>query len=187
MSNSHDVPIIPPIADPADKRKRRMTARWRYTNQLNARASTGPRTPGGKARVARNALAHGLSLPVLSDPAVAPEVEDLARKIAQSVVGRRLDDARHELACRVAEAIIDLRRVRTAKLPLFAKMEADPDSAKPLEQLCRLARYEGRACEHRRRAVRAFYASLVEGFAAVVRRHNKAIREVVNPSKKRLR
>jgi len=36
-------------------------------NRANARASTGPRTARGRARAARNALRHGLSLPRPSD------------------------------------------------------------------------------------------------------------------------
>lgn len=158
-------PPVPPIATPASsaygKPKRRMTARWRFTNRLNARASTGPRTAGGKARVARNALRHGLSLPALSDPGFAPEVVQLAHLIAQSVVGRSLDGERHELACRVAATIIDMRRIRLAKLPLVAAMEADPGNCdKPLAQLWRLYRYERRTLARRKNAVREFYEAV---------------------------
>jgi hypothetical protein len=143
------------------KPKRRMTARWQYTNRLNARASTGPRTAGGKARVARNARQHGLSVPALSEPDLAPEVVELARRIAQSVTGQSLDEARHLLACRVAETLIDLRRVRLAKLPLLARVEADLENcAKPLQRLARLDRYEGRTLSRRKHAVRTFYEAV---------------------------
>ena len=54
----------------------------RAANRANAARSTGPRTRAGKAAVARNALRHGLSLPVLADPALAPEVAALATRIA---------------------------------------------------------------------------------------------------------
>ena len=53
-----------------------------YANRANARASTGPRTAAGKTRSARNARRHGLSVPVLRDPALVPEIESLARRIA---------------------------------------------------------------------------------------------------------
>ena len=47
-------------------------------NRANARVSTGPRTVEGRTRSARNALRHGLSLRVCSDPALCEEVEALA-------------------------------------------------------------------------------------------------------------
>ena len=141
--------------------KRRMTARWRYTNRINARASTGPRTAAGKALVARNALRHGLSLPVPSDLGFAPEIVELAHRIEQSVFGRNLEGVRHELACRIAETLIDLRRIRLAKQPLFAAFEADlANCDKPLVRLVRLGRYEGRAQSRRRQAVRDFYEAV---------------------------
>jgi hypothetical protein len=80
-------------------------------NRANARASTGPRTARGRASAARNALRHGLSQPVCSDPALSEEVEALAREIA----GPDANAEVQELARRVAEAQIDLRRVRYAR------------------------------------------------------------------------
>jgi hypothetical protein len=80
-------------------------------NRANARASTGPRTARGRASAARNALRHGLSQPVCSDPALSEEVEALAREIA----GPDANGEVQELARRVAEAQIDLRRVRYAR------------------------------------------------------------------------
>jgi hypothetical protein len=80
-------------------------------NRANARASTGPRTARGRTRAARNALRHALSLPVCSIPALSEEVQALAREIA----GPGAKAATQELARRVAEAQIDLRRVRYAR------------------------------------------------------------------------
>jgi hypothetical protein len=80
-------------------------------NRANAQASTGPQTTRGRARAARNALRHALSLPVCSIPALSEEVETLAREIA----GPGANAETRELARQVAEAQIDLRRVRYAR------------------------------------------------------------------------
>ena len=46
-------------------------------NRRNALKSTGPKTAAGKAAVAANAHRHGLSIPVLLDPALSREADDL--------------------------------------------------------------------------------------------------------------
>jgi hypothetical protein len=91
-------------------------------NRANARASTGPRTGRGRASAARNALRHGLSLPVCSDPALSEEVEALAREIAGPDAKAEIQ----ELARRVAEAQIDLCRVRYARHQLLSNSLSDP-------------------------------------------------------------
>ena len=127
-------------------------------NRRNALKSTGPRTRAGKAIVARNARTHGLNIPAFCDPGFAREVVELARAIETSVTGAEADATGHELACRIAEAIIDWRRVRLAKLPLAATLDADPGDRRALTQLWRLDRYEARAFSRRKRAIRDFDA-----------------------------
>lgn len=68
------------------------------------RGRTGPRSPAGKARSARNARKHGLSVSVALDPTMREEVDILARKIAGE------NGTLLELAARVAEAQLDLSR-----------------------------------------------------------------------------
>jgi hypothetical protein len=85
--------------------------RKRNANRANARASTGPKTVQGRARVARNAVRHGLSLPISFDPALSHEVETLAREIA----GPDASAISLEFAREIAEAQMDLRRVREAR------------------------------------------------------------------------
>ena len=92
-------------------------------NRANAQASTGPKTADGRARAARNSLRHALSLPVCSNPALSEEVEALAREIA----GPDGNAETQGSALRVAEAQIDLRRVRYARHKLLSDALANPD------------------------------------------------------------
>ena len=125
-------------------------------NRRNALKSTGPKTAAGKAAVAANAHRHGLSLPVLLDPALSREADDLARRIERSVTGAEADAHGHALAGHIAEAVLDLRRVHDAKLPLVIAWEADPSAAGCVSELARLDRYERRAFSQRNAAIRAF-------------------------------
>ena len=91
-------------------------------NRANAQASTGPKTADGRARAARNALRHALSLPVCSNPALSEEVETLGRELA----GPDANAETQDLARQVAEAQIDLRRVRYARHKLLSDALSDP-------------------------------------------------------------
>src|SRR3974377_1335343 len=92
------------------------------TNRANALTSTGPRTARGKARVGRNARRHGLSLFVFADPALSEQVEAVARESA----GAPTNDDIYQLARRVAEAQIDLQRVRYGRHQLLSDALANP-------------------------------------------------------------
>jgi hypothetical protein len=105
------------------KERRATSERKIRANRANARASTGPKTAQGRSRAARNALRHALSLPVSSDPVLSEDVEALAREI----IGTDSNAEIHELARRIAEAQIDLRRVRHARHQLFSQTLSDPD------------------------------------------------------------
>ena len=111
------------------------------------------------ARVARNALRHGLAVPV----AALPEYDDALKQLMTLIVGEDADAARLEVARRVAEATVDLRRIHTAKLALMeslaaheegAEIEAATQPAELTTQLMRLDRYERRALSRRKSAVR---------------------------------
>jgi hypothetical protein len=97
-------------------------ARKISANRANARASTGPKTAQGRARASRNSLRHGLSLAVHADPAWCEEAEALAREIA----GIHPNTEIRDLACRIADAQIDICRVRYARRRLLSTALSQP-------------------------------------------------------------
>jgi len=84
---------------------------------------------------------------VLHDPALSHQVEVMASKF----VGTDADPRRYELACRIAEAQVDVMRVRQARLPLLERVESDHAA---LAELVVLDRYERRALSRRKSAIR---------------------------------
>jgi hypothetical protein len=131
-----------------------MTARRRAAaGPRPAWRCTGPLTAQGKQSVARNALRHGLSLPVLADPLLAKEVVALAEQIADGSADPEL----RELAVRVAEAQTDIQRVRDARHASMGALIAAPGKApEKTRELVRLDRYERRAMSRRKSAILAF-------------------------------
>jgi hypothetical protein len=151
-------------------------------NRRNGHRSHGPRTAAGKAASSRNALRHSLSASLLDEPAICGKVETLARAIA----GAGADTAQINQARIIAEAQLDLARIRGAKARAMdahalemstsegaireGEIERDspsnetggtqelstPSSHEVLRQLLRIERYERSAILRRRRAMRAF-------------------------------
>jgi hypothetical protein len=95
--------------------------RWR-ANQANAKASRGPKTKAGKARSARNALRHGLSIPVCKEPSLSIRAEEIAVKLA----GPDADETLLDRARAIGEAQVDLNRVRARRNALISQSLADP-------------------------------------------------------------
>ena len=116
--------------------------RQRRANQANAKASSGPKTRAGKERAAQNALRHGLSIPVSSDPALSPQAEAIASRIAgPDAKAEALEQAR-----RIGEAQVDLNRVRARRMALVGDPNYQPLSVlKHSGRRVRLIRMKGLA------------------------------------------
>jgi hypothetical protein len=94
------------------------TDRQIAANRRNGSLGCGPKTSAGKVRSSRNALKHGLSIPVNRDKTLRRQIEVLARILAQSQAGNVFWRARA-----AAEAEPELLRAR-------AVLEAGPDAGR---------------------------------------------------------
>src|SRR5262249_59057163 len=83
----------------------------------NARRSPGPGPGAGRRRASRNAYRHGLSLNITSTSAVAKQLDKLARKIA----GNSQDAIVLERARAIAQAELELARVRRGHVALIVR------------------------------------------------------------------
>ena len=89
-------------------------------NRRNARKSTGPRSGAGKNRSRRNAYRHGLTVSITSSEGFAKQLDKLAREIAGDTEYPIL----LERARAIAQAELDLARVRRAKVALVERASA---------------------------------------------------------------
>ena len=117
-------------------------------NQKNAKKSTGPKSDVGKYRSARNALRHGLAVPVGNIAALRSDIETLAMSIARANGGTAIT----ELSRQAAEAQLEILRIRKARAAICA-IETNHDEL--TMRLASLERYERRAFSRRKRAFRS--------------------------------
>jgi hypothetical protein len=133
------------------------TDRQIAANRRNGSLGRGPKTSAGKARSSRNALKHGLSIPVNRDKTLRRQIAVLARILAQSEAGNVFGQARA-----AAEAELELVRARAVIEAVLtragntAEWNGGQGAAliHVLPKLQRLERYERRAFSKRRRALR---------------------------------
>lgn len=97
-------------------------------NRGNAQRSTGPRSEEGKVRSRVNALKHGLAVPASLLPAFTQDMLLLGRMIAGET---DLNPVVLKAATRVAEAAIDVLRVRCTRADLLNELMRDLDAPEP--------------------------------------------------------
>src|SRR5215471_13112905 len=125
------------------------TERQKAANRANARRSTGPKTPKGKAAVRLNAIRHGL----LARDAVLPgEDSDAFEELLEGGLGGALAGrADRETSCGTR----DQRDVEASTLNTdgdcahpFAGVLAEGDVARGADQIPREERFQPISCHH---------------------------------------
>src|SRR5947209_8232696 len=126
-------------------------------NRENARRSSGPKTDIGKHWSAKNALRHGLAIPVKNIEALRGDIESLALSIARAS-GLQ---AASELSRQAAEAELDIQRIKKTRADVLRRFYSMPETKNAYvelnKSLARLERYERRASSRRRRALSAMW------------------------------
>ena len=126
------------------------TDRQIAANRANALRSTGPKTAAGRARSSRNALRHGLSLPVEMD--AAEEVRH--RALVAALAGEKADGDRKPAIAEMAQAQLELLRIRKVRAETLARVDLERIGPQVLKRVIALDRYERYAHGKRRRASR---------------------------------
>ncbi len=117
-----------------------------FSNQRNAKKSTGPRSNAGKGRVSKNALKHGLA---------AAAADEATNAIAQGLLadlyaGQDRSVIARERAQDIAEIQSALLRIRATKTELLQDASEIPSLSEILDQYRRIDRYERRALSRRK-------------------------------------
>jgi hypothetical protein len=107
-------------------------------NRANAKRSTGPKTKMGRRASSRNALRHGLSCPSPMDESISIDIANLTR----TLVREGANDDQRAAAKQLAQAQVDLSRVRMVRATLMASLDLERCNFSELRRLMVLDRYE---------------------------------------------
>jgi len=117
-------------------------------NRANAQKSTGPKTAAGRLKSSRNALRHCLSLPLRLDMVTLEKADAIARLLTPD----QADAEQLTAATEVAQAQLELLRIRAVRTKLMADVDLTSGNLEQLRRLVALDRYERFAATRRRRA-----------------------------------
>lgn len=95
------------------------TEKQKAANRANAQKSTGPKTAAGRLKSSRNAYRHGLSLPLHLDMSTSAKADAIARALAQDPA----DEEELAAAAEVAQAQLELLRIRAARAELMSEVD----------------------------------------------------------------
>jgi hypothetical protein len=112
-------------------------------NRSNSKRSTGPKTAMGRSKSSRNAFRHGLSRPMTLD---SSEVDSIALVLEEADI-RQVGTAKQ-----LAQAQLELLRVRGIRRDLMASLDVERCGREDLKRLIALDRYERIALTKRRKA-----------------------------------
>jgi hypothetical protein len=121
-----------------DLGERMATEKQIAANRANANRSTGPKTKLGRRASSRNALRHGLSCPSPMNESISMDVDNLT----QTFVQEGASDDQRAAARQVAQAQMDLSRIRTVRATLMASLDLERCNYSELRRLMVLDRYE---------------------------------------------
>jgi hypothetical protein len=124
-------------------------------NRENAKRSSGPRTAFGRLKSSRNALRHGLSLPLTADPVASMK----AHQMAQMLVPEGADDMQVMAAVEMAQAHAQSLRIAAVRSKLLANLDFASANLTQVRRLAALDRYERQALTRRRQAARKLSAA----------------------------
>ena len=101
-----------------------------------------------KRNIIRNAYRHGLSLPLRLDVATSAKADAIARALLRD----QADEKTLAAATEVAQAQLELLRIRLARAKLMTELDLASGDINHLKRLAALDRYERLAATERRRA-----------------------------------